>query len=155
MWPWWILTQWVEVYKVANLEEDIGRITFKLWCWRRLFRVPWTAGRSNQPILKEINPEYFLEGLVLKLKLQYFDQLIWRADLLEKTLMLGKTEGKRRRGQGRMRWLDNITDSMDMNLSKLHDIVKDRKAWPAAVHGVAKGQRWLSYWTTTRIESYS
>ena len=128
---------------------------FKLWCWRRLFRVPWTAGRSNQPILKEINPEYFLEGLVLKLKLQYFDQLIWRADLLEKTLMLGKTEGKRRRGQGRMRWLDNITDSMDMNLSKLHDIVKDRKAWPAAVHGVAKGQRWLSYWTTTRIESYS
>ena len=108
---------------------------FELWCWRRLLRIPWTARRSNQSILKEINPEYSLKGLMLKPKLQYFGHLMRRADSLGKTLMLGKTEGKRRRGQQRMRWLDSITDSMDMNLSKLREIVQDRE-----VHGVAKSQ---------------
>ena len=145
------ITSSIQVYTIKKAERWIID-AFELWCWRRLLRFPWTARRSIQSLIKIINPEYSLEGLTLKLKLQYFGHLMRRTDSLEKknTLILGKIEGKRRRGQQRMRWLDSITNSIDMNLSKFQEIVKDRGSWCAAVHGVTKSWIRLSDWTTTR-----
>ena len=140
------VTSGCESWSIKKAEHQ-GTDAFELWCWRRLLRVPWTARKSNQSVLKEFSPRHSLEGLVLKLKLQYFGHLMWRTDSFEKTMMLGSIEGGRRRGRQRMRWLGVITDLMAMSLSKLQELVRDREAWHAAVHEITKSQTQLSNWT--------
>ena len=145
-----VVMYYCESWTIKKAENQVID-AFELWCWRRLLRVPWIARRSNQSILKEINSEYSLEGLMLKLKLQYFGHLMWTAGSLEMSLMLGKIEGRRRKGHQRMRWLDGITNAMDMNLGKLQEMVRDREACSVMVHGIAKSRTQLGGWTATTL----